>query len=64
MIHGQTFFRELAQQIRAKLGGEPIFQQETDPALIGGVNISRLIDGIAVKLEAPPAPPARTAESN
>ena len=26
--------------------------------------ISRLIDGIAVKLEAPPAPPARTAESN
>ena len=33
-------------------------------ALIGGVNISRLIDGIAVKLEAPPAPPARTAESN
>jgi membrane fusion protein (multidrug efflux system) len=32
--------------------------------LIGGVNIARLTDGIAVKLEAPPAPPAHTAASN
>ena len=26
----------LAQSLRAKLGGEPLFQQETDPSLIGG----------------------------
>jgi F-type H+-transporting ATPase subunit delta len=26
----------IAQEIREKLGGEPVFQQETDPALIGG----------------------------
>jgi len=32
--------------------------------LIGGPNISRLTDGIAVKTEAPAAPPARTAASN
>ena len=26
----------IAESLRAKLGGEPIFQQETDPSLIGG----------------------------
>lgn len=26
----------IAESLRAKLGGEPVFQQETDPALIGG----------------------------
>lgn len=32
--------------------------------LIGGANIGRLVDGIAVKTEEPPTPPARTAASN
>jgi F-type H+-transporting ATPase subunit delta len=27
---------QIAQDLRAKLGGEPVFQQETDPSLIGG----------------------------
>jgi F-type H+-transporting ATPase subunit delta len=27
----------IAQDIRAKLGGEPVFQQEIDPSLIGGI---------------------------
>jgi F-type H+-transporting ATPase subunit delta len=27
---------QIAESLRAKLGGEPIFQQETDPSLIGG----------------------------
>jgi F-type H+-transporting ATPase subunit delta len=27
---------QIAQSLRAKLGGEPVFQQETDPSLIGG----------------------------
>ena len=31
-----TSLEQIAQSLRAKLGGEPIFQQETDPSLIGG----------------------------
>jgi F-type H+-transporting ATPase subunit delta len=31
-----TSLEQIAQRLRAKLGGEPIFQQETDPSLIGG----------------------------
>jgi multidrug efflux pump subunit AcrA (membrane-fusion protein) len=32
--------------------------------LLGGPSLTRLTDGIAIKFEAPPVPPARTAASN
>jgi len=32
--------------------------------LLGGPSLARLSDGIAIKFEAPPAAPARTAASN
>ena len=27
---------QIAESLRGKLGGEPVFEQETDPSLIGG----------------------------
>ncbi len=33
---GPAAVERIAASLRAKLGGEPIFQQETDPSLIGG----------------------------
>lgn len=35
----------IAKDLRAKLGGEPVFEQETDPALIGGA-VLRLGDTV------------------
>jgi F-type H+-transporting ATPase subunit delta len=33
---GPDSLRRIAESLRDKLGGEPVFQQETDPRLIGG----------------------------